>query len=117
MTRTLTLGAVVIALTLSQPAHAAEPWTPDDVHEAMRTASPRAQCVVTQEIGGRGFDPYAVGAQGELGPVQLHPQGLLNDFYRKGGTDPFSPYQAILYFEAMDQAGVASQHWPTLAAC
>jgi hypothetical protein len=43
------------------------------------------------------FDPYAVGRQGELGPAQLHPRGLLPKFYALGYDDPFSPYQALRF--------------------
>lgn len=73
--------------------------------------------MVRHEIGGVGFDPYTRGAQGELGPLQLHPQGLLQDFYAQGGRDVFSPYEAIAYFERMDSRGLAALHWPTLAGC
>ena len=74
-------------------------WTPDDVHEALRTASPLARCVVTAEIGGVGFDPLSIGAAGELGPVQLHPFGKLRSFFMAGYSDPFSPYQSLAYLE------------------
>lgn len=73
----------------------------------MRQASPRAQCIVRQEIGGVGFDPYAIGKSGELGPVQLHPRGKLPEFFALGYTDPFSPWQAIDYLEGALQRGQA----------
>ena len=87
-----------------------EPWTPADVLAAMATASPRARCIVRTEVGGVGYDPYAVGRSGELGPVQLHPRGKLPEFYARGYTDPFDPYQAVDYLDNALQRGQAS-HW------
>jgi len=55
------------------------------------------------ETGGT-FDPYSVGAAGELGAVQLHPRYALKDFYRVGYQDPYNPYEAV-YFLAEALAG------------
>lgn len=85
-------------------------WTPADVLAAMATASPRARCIVRTEVGGVGYDPYAVGRAGELGPVQLHPRGKLPEFYALGYTDPFSPVESIEYLERALARGQAS-HW------
>jgi len=43
------------------------------------------------------WNPRAVGAAGELGLVQLHPRGLLPEFYRLGYSDPFDPSEALDY--------------------
>ena len=89
-------------------------YTAADVHTALRTASPRTACIVRHEVGGWGYDPYAVGSQGERGPAQLSPRGLLPDFYRRGYTDPFNPYQAIAYLEWALAAGLARNWSPVL---
>ena|SRR3990167_620969 len=87
-----------------------EPWTPQDVHLAISLASRRAACIVRYEVGGVGYDPYAVGMSGELGPVQLHPRGKLPEFYARGYTDPFNPYQALVYLDDALAQGQA-YHW------
>ncbi len=96
---------------LTQPV-APRRWTPDDVRAAMAGASWCAQQIVRGEVGGVGFNPYAVGAAGELGSAQLHPRGLLPDFYQRGYSDPFSPYQAVSYLEGALARGLG-RHWTT----
>ena len=79
-------------------------FTKDDVLAAYAAASARAQCIVSWEVGkgGNGYapwDPYAVGRLGEVGPVQLHPQFGLVDFYKRGYGNPNNPWEAINYLE------------------
>lgn len=101
---------------LERPGRGAPPpvayrYTPADVHAALRTASPRARCIVTHEVGGRDFDPYAIGSQGERGPVQLHPRGLLPLFTQwSSGAPPENPYAAIPFLEWALGQGYAT-HW------
>lgn len=80
-------------------------FTPQDTLDALTTASARTGCVVRYEVGGVGWNPYAIGRAGEQGAAQLHPQGRLGDFYRKGYTDPFDPYQAVAYLDGELAAG------------
>lgn len=100
-TATTLLIAVSIAASVS--------WTRDDTHEAIvRSAAlysvsqSEMDCMVRVESN---FDPYAIGSQGELGAAQLHPQGALQDFYRRGYTDPFNPTQSMDYLAAEIAAG------------
>lgn len=44
-----------------------------------------------------GHNPDAIGAAGERGHLQLHPQGLLPLFYAEGYTDPEDPRQAARF--------------------
>lgn len=95
---------LVLALWISTgPAHAEEAYTAEDTLAAIDEASveigvSRAWLtrVVSCETGGT-FNPYSVGRQGELGPTQLHPRGLLPKFFSWGYTDPFSPYQSVRF--------------------
>ena len=54
------------------------------------------------------FDPYVVGRQGELGPAQLHPRGLLPKFYALGYLDPYSPWQSVRFLAQEIRFGRAS---------
>jgi len=56
------------------------------------------------------WNVYAVGSAGELGLVQLHPRGLLPEFYQLGYSDPFDPSEAIDYLAWALVHGRAS-HW------
>lgn len=54
--------------------------------------------------------PRPVGAQGELGPAQLHPAGKLPVFYRLGYSDPFDWFEATDFLVTQFIAG-QSRHW------
>lgn len=41
------------------------------------------------------------GLQGEIGAVQLHPRGLLPDFYTRGYDNPRSFRQSVFYLAEM----------------
>jgi hypothetical protein len=119
MRRALRHAALLLALcaTTAAPAHADYRYTPEDVLAAMSTHSALAACIVTGEVGGVGFDPYAVGGQGELGPVQLLPvYGKLPEFYEQGFDNPFSPYQAMDYLDAALARGEGPA-WTTYRRC
>ena len=99
-------------------------WTSDDVHAALRYTSPTIRCVISYEISGAPYDPnrvyspYKYGSEQERGPAQLHPQGLLNDFFRRGYIDPFSPYSAVQYMEQREaDGGLNTNNWPPLRFC
>jgi len=96
------------------PVAAPPRFTPEQVLLRIASASQRAQCIVRYEVGGRGYDPYAIGGQGEQGPVQLHPLGQLVTFYQAGWTDPHDPDQAISFLEAQLVAGKAAAWSPVL---
>jgi hypothetical protein len=96
----LLLGFVLIFL--AAPARAQQSYTSEDTLNAIAEAS--AEIGVDYDWLYRvvrcedpTFDPYAVGRQGELGPAQLHPRGLLPKFYALGYLDPHSPYQALRF--------------------
>lgn len=94
----LALGGLVLWV-LASVAHA-DGWTPDDVLASMDTHSSTAACMVRMEVGGVGYDPYAVGAEGELGPVQLHPRGLLSLYEEwSGGASPYDPYTSMDFLD------------------
>lgn len=62
------------------------------------------------------FRPWAVGRQGELGSVQLHPYGLLSHFRRAGYTDPFDVWESSEYLAqalagTWRAEGVGYWHW------
>lgn len=105
-------GALVALLWLPARANAQEQaYTPDDTLQAIEDASGELGVssaflyrVVRCETGGT-FNPYAVGRQGELGPVQLHPRGRLPDFYARGYSNPFDPYEAVRYLAQEALAG------------
>jgi hypothetical protein len=114
MRRTVRHAALLLALcaTTAMPVRASEPWTVADSESALATASPLATCIVSIEDGS--LDPYAVGAQGELGLVQLHPRGKLPEFYAEGYSDPYSPYQSVAYLEgalARGEGPAWSSYW------
>lgn len=95
----------VLALATATPARAwrdahwtTPPYTVADTEAAMAEHSALANCIVDIETG-HTLDPYAVGREGELGVAQLHPRGLLPDFYARGYANPYSPYQAMDYLE------------------
>lgn len=99
-------------------ARAAEPtpWTVDDTYAAIEDVSVHTGLsyrwlyrIVSCETGGT-FDPYSRGAQGELGPVQLHPYGMLRTYYAEGFTDPFNPYHSM-YFLAEHLLAGESYKW------
>lgn len=86
-------------------------YTAADVHAALRTASARARCIVRYEVGGLGYNPYAVGSQGERGPAQLHPRGLLPRYLQwSGGDAPENPYKAVPFVDWGLANGYA-RHW------
>lgn len=117
------LAAALLAFVTPAQAKAPEPWTSDDTLDAIAHASPLAACIVTGEVGGVGFDPYAVGAAGEIGPAQLHPRGLLPDFRYGRWTDlepafrdPNSPYMAVAYIDWAISQGMGP-NWSTWWGC
>lgn len=91
----------VLALLLALNPHVAMAYSADDTLEAISEASSTygvsasyLRSIVRCETAGT-YDPYAVGSQGELGAVQLHPRGELPRFYAWGYDDPYDPYQAV----------------------
>ena len=86
-------------------------WTAADVLFMRDRASSRARCIVDREVGGFGYDPWRRGTQGERGPVQLHPRGLLPEYLVwSGGQAPENPYYAIPFLEYKLRQG-QGRHW------
>lgn len=107
------VASVALLLLGACPAHAQEAYTSDDVIAAIDQASEeigvsRAYLLRIVRCEDPTFDPYAIGRQGELGPVQLHPRGRLLHFYSIGYDDPFSPYQSVRYLAQEISFGRAS---------
>lgn len=112
----------LLLLLVAQPQQV---YTPEDVQFDLQHRPSYVQCIVKAEIG-RGitrngityppYDPYMPGAENEVGPVQLHPRGLLNDFYRQGYTNPYDPKDAHDYLQNAASRGLLS-HWPTSRGC
>lgn len=90
---------LAVVVTDDVAAAESERWTSEDVLEVRARASGTAKCVIDWEVGGVGYEPYSVGAAGELGTVQLHPRGLLPEFFAAGYDDPFSPIQSVAFLE------------------
>lgn len=111
--------ALTIAALLSLPVHAfaqEQRWTADDVRAAMAQAQhPRElRCIFTAEIGGVGFNPYAVhGDAGVYGPGGLATYGLLPQFYAYGYGDRYSPYEVADYIDQVLDEGRGG-NWPYL---
>lgn len=91
----------------------------------LETRSPIVQCIVRKEVGRaitrngiyyEAYNPYMPGAQQEVGTAQLHPRGLLNDFYRRGFTNPYNPSESHTYLQLAIDSGLSS-HWPTARGC
>lgn len=49
-----------------------------------------------------------LGAQGEVGAVQLHPRGLLPTFYREGNDNPLDFRQAVFFLAKKVALGMRS---------
>ena len=102
---------IFVQLLWSGVAHAQGGFTADDVTARLKTASPRASCIVRYETGGT-YDPNLIGKQGELGAAQLHPRGKLPAFYARGYSDPRDPVQAIEFLEEQIHIGQAGAWSP-----
>ena len=90
-------------------------YTEADALLALQGASARVWCIARVEST---YNPNALGRQGEIGLVQLHPRGLLPVFYQWGYSDPWSPWQSRAFLEQALAAGMA-HHWAavTVAGC
>lgn len=110
----LILAALLILASGARTARAEEPYTSDDVIAAIDQSAEEIGVshaylyrIVRCETGGT-FNPYSIGRQGELGPVQLHPRGELPRFIGWGYDDPFSPWQSVRFLAQRIAMGGAS---------
>jgi hypothetical protein len=110
----LLVGAILLATIQAQQ------FTERDTHTAVAAAAHERgvserllDCMVFHEST---YDPYALGARGELGAAQLHPRGRLADFYARGYLNPFNPYQAVDYLAAALTEGDGAA-WSSYAVC
>ena len=69
----LLLAALALIWTPAPPMQAQEPWTVSDTEMAVRNAPEVVRCITWYESSNY---PYAVGASGEQGPIQLLPSWL-----------------------------------------
>jgi hypothetical protein len=114
-------AALLLALcaTTAMPAHAE--WRGDtyvytvaDSEAALADAGPLARCIVRHEDAD--LDPYAVGNSGERGVAQLLPGGMLDVFYSRGYSTPWSPYESVAFLEDALARG-EGHFWSTYGAC
>jgi len=98
---------------------AAEPqpirWTDADVRDALDGQSVMTRRIVFCEIGRSGaYDPYAIGPKEEIGPAQLlpGPDNGLAIFYRWGGEDPHSPYEAVRFINRVQAERMLASQYP-----
>lgn len=115
----LTLIGVACLLSVPTTTAHAENWhsyryTVADTEAAMSRHSWLAGCIVRLESDN--LDPYSVGKAGELGVAQLHPRGLLNQFYAVGYTNPYSPYQSMDFLDWALERG-EGPNWTTYYMC
>lgn len=82
-------------------------YTPEEVAKVLQNFSPLVQCAVRAETNS--LNPYAIGAELELGPGQLHRFGKLPTFYKKY-TNPFDPDQVFPFIEEQVALGDGN-HW------
>lgn len=81
--------------------------TSEDMANALRYASATVQCVVKVETSS--LNPYAIGAELELGPGGLHRFGKLTTFYKKY-HNPFDPDEVFPFIEEQIALGDGN-HW------
>lgn len=80
-----------------------EPWQDDFIRAASAKYDVwywKLEATIRCETGNydmRVITGEKLGSQGEIGAVQLHPRGLLNDFYMNGYTNPRSFEQSVDY--------------------
>lgn len=108
------VAGVILIITSS------DGFTHDDTRDAIVEVSAShnishslLDCIVRRESG---YNPYAVGLQREVGPVQLHPRGELNNFYRHGYTNPNDPFQSIEFLAIRINQG-AGNRWTAWHQC
>jgi hypothetical protein len=97
----LATTVLYVSIALSPHAQAQQTFTTEDTHVAISAAAHEhgvaewlLDCMAMREAT---YRPYAVGSRGEQGVAQLKSPGRRDDFYARGYTDPFNPYQAIDY--------------------
>lgn len=112
------LLAAILLVSLALPVRAG--GGPDDIRalvvERALAHGANAAALVTTIGCESQFDPRAVGAQGELGLTQLHPQGLLPSFYKLGYRDVWSAEQQADFAALMFASGQA-YHWSGWWVC
>jgi soluble lytic murein transglycosylase-like protein len=110
---TLPLLLAILVLSLGNYDHADVRQAVDQAGSVRGVSPGLLACITWREATD---DPYAVGAAGELGVVQLHPQGMLRTFRARGYDDPFNPYQAVDFLAVMINEGQGSQ-WAAYRGC
>ena len=124
-------GLMLLAAGALHPHYAqisgAQPWTSADVLHARNVVGGRAACVVDSEVGGVGYDPYAVSATHDRGPVQIHEGGAIERDYlaitpdvarQLGWRTPtpsvWAPWKTITYLRWMISHGFGA-NWRAIA--
>lgn len=103
----------VLALVALASVGARWDYTAADTLAALEGAGSRTRCVIGYETGWS-WSPNEVGRAGEIGAAQLYRYGLLPDFYARGYSDPWNPYEAVAYADAMIAAGQGRNWSPIL---
>lgn len=107
MVAALTMASALFAASLA-PAHAQS--VEDVIYERAEAHGVSGDYLAAVAWCESTYDPYAVGAAGELGLFQLHPYGLLPSFYGLGYTDPWDVWEQADYAAWAFSVGLAS-HW------
>lgn len=105
--------ALLVEETQAEPTPAR--WTRDDVLVASSQArhSAAIACIFRYEVGGVGYDPYAIHMDSRVyGPGGLAAFGLLPEFNRRGFTDPYSPYEVAAYLDQVADEGRLAGNYP-----
>ena len=119
------LAALALLWTPAQPLQAQERvWTAEDTIAAVEGQPHPIACIVYFETVPH-WNPYSVGQAGELGPAQLHPQGMLPAFlYGEWGPspdvgfrDPFDPWVAVNFIRWYGETYGNYQPWSTWRLC
>lgn len=97
-------------------------WTAEDVHIAAADSqhSREVTCIFKHEIGGVGYNPYAIHSDPNVyGPGGLASFGLLNEFTRFTSArneiaDRYNPYQVANYIDYVLDTPSRQSNWPYL---
>jgi hypothetical protein len=105
----LWVGFLILFAVLDRPV-SANPAVIETIHERAAAHGQSGPYLVAVARCESRLDPGAVGGQGEVGLFQLHPRGLLRDFYARGYSDPWSAWQQADYVASAFSRGLAG-HW------
>ena len=111
MTTLIRAGVLAALLAIASPVHADEDVSVSDVIiERANAHNISASMMLRLADCESRMDPRAVGKEGEVGLMQLHPRGLLPEFFRLGYGNPWSAWQQSDFTARMLADGLG-RHW------